>query len=277
MNLHRVVSEAARRAIIGTHLRSASACSSRRANRFMGIRFLCTSCRKKIHVKDFLAGKRGICPKCGAGVDIPLVSQLPPKIKRSAPRRDAAEETERDRRPTVRAESLEVVPRVAVGRLLGTSEHPTGSLLTEAPRRRWNLRTLQEAETLVVDGVELRAMHERGDIPRGAELRRDDWLEWVGIDDVWPQRLPMARTSELATAPASMPGLLPDVARLLPPTAADTSPMISMPDVAHPGRLGYDDSHGIRRRLTVIAALAVLVAAIAAGGYLVLRSRLGLP
>lgn len=37
----------------------------------MGIKFLCDRCGKKLNVKAFLAGKRGICPKCGAKVKIP--------------------------------------------------------------------------------------------------------------------------------------------------------------------------------------------------------------
>jgi hypothetical protein len=38
----------------------------------MGIRFTCPS-GHKLHVKSFLAGKRGICPHCGATFQIPLV------------------------------------------------------------------------------------------------------------------------------------------------------------------------------------------------------------
>lgn len=37
----------------------------------MGIRFRCQACANKVNVKDFLAGKRGICPKCGARFSIP--------------------------------------------------------------------------------------------------------------------------------------------------------------------------------------------------------------
>lgn len=37
----------------------------------MGIKFLCTQCGHKLNVKSFLAGKKGICPKCQARVDIP--------------------------------------------------------------------------------------------------------------------------------------------------------------------------------------------------------------
>jgi hypothetical protein len=37
----------------------------------MGIKFHCDSCGKKLNVKAFLAGKRGICPHCGSKISIP--------------------------------------------------------------------------------------------------------------------------------------------------------------------------------------------------------------
>ncbi|MBI1899934.1 MAG: DUF4339 domain-containing protein [Planctomycetia bacterium] len=37
----------------------------------MGIKFNCPQCQKKLNVKSFLAGKRGVCPHCGAAFEIP--------------------------------------------------------------------------------------------------------------------------------------------------------------------------------------------------------------
>ena len=42
----------------------------------MGIRFYCPNCDHRLNVKAFLAGKRGVCPQCGGGLDIPLESQI---------------------------------------------------------------------------------------------------------------------------------------------------------------------------------------------------------
>jgi hypothetical protein len=46
------------------------------ADEIMGIRFLCPECGHKLNVKAFLAGKRGVCPQCTSGLDIPLESQI---------------------------------------------------------------------------------------------------------------------------------------------------------------------------------------------------------
>jgi GYF domain 2 len=42
----------------------------------MGIRFHCGACHDRLHVKDFLAGKRGRCPKCDAQIEIPSSSTI---------------------------------------------------------------------------------------------------------------------------------------------------------------------------------------------------------
>src|SRR6185436_18686419 len=42
----------------------------------MGIRFNCPN-GHKLNVKEFLAGKRGVCPQCGAKFIIPMPSDAP--------------------------------------------------------------------------------------------------------------------------------------------------------------------------------------------------------
>lgn len=66
----------------------------------MGIRFYCQSCQQKLNVKAFLAGKRGICPHCGATVLIPLESQIPSRKERQRTASAAGAKTVRsDRTP----------------------------------------------------------------------------------------------------------------------------------------------------------------------------------
>ena len=62
----------------------------------MGIRFYCPN-NHKLNVKTHLAGKRGVCPECGAKVDIPLESEprreapkaVEPKQEQSVPSTDS--------------------------------------------------------------------------------------------------------------------------------------------------------------------------------------------
>ncbi|MHB1033197.1 MAG: DUF4339 domain-containing protein [Pirellulales bacterium] len=52
----------------------------------MGIKFFCPN-GHKLNVKSFLAGKRGICPRCGIGVDIPTQSD-PARLHSSKKKKD---------------------------------------------------------------------------------------------------------------------------------------------------------------------------------------------
>ncbi len=54
----------------------------------MGIRFRCPN-GHRLNVKSFLSGKRGICPRCGAKVIIPLESSVP--LERSVPLESSVE------------------------------------------------------------------------------------------------------------------------------------------------------------------------------------------
>jgi len=65
----------------------------------MGIRFLCPTCSHKLNVKSFLAGKRGVCPQCGAGLDIPLESQLTKDPSSGSPGGGAGSPTSDDDAP----------------------------------------------------------------------------------------------------------------------------------------------------------------------------------
>ncbi len=58
----------------------------------MGIRFYCPN-GHKLNVKEFQAGRRGICPYCGAKIQIPTESTRPPskKIKSGAEPREGME------------------------------------------------------------------------------------------------------------------------------------------------------------------------------------------
>ena len=49
----------------------------------MGIRFFCPQ-GHRLNVKSFLAGKRGVCPDCGASVDIPMQSDARAVSKKKA-------------------------------------------------------------------------------------------------------------------------------------------------------------------------------------------------
>ncbi len=66
----------------------------------MGIRFICPHCERRLNVKSFLAGKKGLCPKCGGKIRIPTESPLPQQPKTAAVGGAAASSGETEARGT---------------------------------------------------------------------------------------------------------------------------------------------------------------------------------
>ncbi|MEZ6108649.1 MAG: DUF4339 domain-containing protein [Pirellulaceae bacterium] len=61
----------------------------------MGIRFFCPHCDHRLHVKEFLAGRKGICPHCDQGIRIP-----PHSTTDSSSGQDSEEESDSVEAPT---------------------------------------------------------------------------------------------------------------------------------------------------------------------------------
>jgi DNA-directed RNA polymerase subunit M/transcription elongation factor TFIIS len=59
----------------------------------MGIRFFCPECQNRLNVKSFLAGKRGICPKCEARFLIPAESDPQAEKSETASKATASKAT----------------------------------------------------------------------------------------------------------------------------------------------------------------------------------------
>jgi hypothetical protein len=185
----------------------------------MGIRFRCPICDKKIHVKDFLAGKRGICPKCDAGVDIPLVSQLPPSLNKKSRKRSGVT-TVRDV-PAVASST----PSPTHGRLIGTTEYPTVDPLIEFPKRPWFVATPDGRDLGPLAASEVREMIDVGDIVAETSVRRDDWpipLVAAAVWQNWKGADPFAAVFAKA-APADTPSPSASPAAVASP-AADNGP-----------------------------------------------------
>lgn len=92
----------------------------------MGIRFHCPSCQKRLNVKSFLAGKRGICPYCDSGLDIPLESE-PRNGKKPHPTQSIEVQTVPRQEAAEQASTSAAVPRVE-------TSGPRQSPITESER-----------------------------------------------------------------------------------------------------------------------------------------------
>jgi len=161
----------------------------------MGIRFYCPN-GHKLNVKDFQAGRKGICPFCGAKVQIPLENTRPSSRHRS-PRQpkdvpaDAPPPLRGIRSPTIAAGP---VPNAAIPTATSTVPPPSATSqptitdpLAEAGEAVWYVRPSSGGQFGPATPGVMRAWLTEGRIGADALVWREGWRDWQEAGDVFPQ------------------------------------------------------------------------------------------
>ena len=178
----------------------------------MGIRFVCESCSRKLHVKTFLAGKLGICPHCNARVRIPETQDPAGQTQvteQHRANRVAAHQSAGTL--TSEAESVSVVPNVhdvstvevsarhrqATGPpVLPAAQNSPGTEeidpINEAPAANWYVRPPSGGQFGPASGEILRSWIREGRVTADSLVWREGWEDWVAAE---------ARFSSLSTRP----------------------------------------------------------------------------
>lgn len=178
----------------------------------MGIRFVCESCSRKLHVKTFLAGKLGICPHCNARVRIP-------ETQDSSGQTQVTEQHSANRVATHQSagtltsevESVSVVPNIhdvstvevsaghqqATGPpVLPAAQNSPGTEeidpINEAPAANWYVRPPSGGQFGPASGEILRSWIREGRVTADSLVWREGWEDWVAAE---------ARFSSLSTRP----------------------------------------------------------------------------
>jgi len=162
----------------------------------MGIKFRCPECDKKLHVKAFLAGKRGICPHCGGKVRIPLSSTLPGGRART------------ETRPGSKSRSAAVkpaAPDAAVAVQHGTTPNvvtppakesdaaraePATDPIVESPDAVWYVRPPSGGQYGPAGAELMRRWLDEGRIAPEALVWREGWADWQQATVVFPSPEP---------------------------------------------------------------------------------------
>lgn len=237
----------------------------------MGIKFRCQACNKKLHVKAFLAGKKGVCPKCGGKIRIPELdaaqvgevtpSTAPvpseqPVLSKSAPQRSATP------RPSV----VQPASGKTTGRANGRGAAATAvDPIDEAPNAVWYVRPPTGGQFGPADATIMRRWLGEGRVSADALVWREGWSDWKSAGPLFPVLLP---------SPASGPNgssLLPsdEVVQGLSSAAAERK---------GPAKLGAKRSPYARpshtvRNVLMITALGILCIVLFVFLYLVLRNQ----
>lgn len=199
----------------------------------MGIRFFCPN-GHKLHVKSFLAGKKGICPECGARMRIPTPAtetsnartegaygtneeygdldfdSLSPAIASSRPQPigDASKNWWDDGGPIDISDPAS--GSVAVSHVdEGLSAFPDVSakvgaigpdsqlgVLDEAPELVWYVRLKAGDQFGPANGPTMNEWLGQGRVPGDSLVWREGWAEWRRANEVFPDRFGAVKVSK---------------------------------------------------------------------------------
>jgi hypothetical protein len=210
----------------------------------MGIRFYCPN-GHKLNVKDFQAGRKGVCPHCGAKMQIPLESTRSSSRRAKPPAHGGATEdaaaTPVDARPAevapeqpamAAAQGPAVSNASAATALAATpTVSPAGMAdpLAEAGDVVWYVRPASGGQYGPAHTTMMRTWLAEGRVAAEALVWREGWRDWQEAGKVFPQLSAglmspdlEAMISELPVAPvAGIPAEMPPERRLhMPSTQA---------------------------------------------------------
>lgn len=270
----------------------------------MGIRFFCEHCNRKLNVKDFLGGKRGICPHCGGGIDIPTESKInrdgtpvtaseaseanqadaekePVAEKTADATRSVAIQTETpaDEAPTVPAPTKAADPApkgvspaadpMAANPMTPAPEpapvnQPTSDAIAEAPDAVWYVRPPSGGQYGPAAGDTMRKWLDQGRVGFDSLVWREGWPDWKQAGEVFPQITP----SGVSPSSQSAPAMTADQRE--PTFAVDSATTIPTLDAADEDSADESPSSRLRRNGTQTnRGVAILVAFGAVGILLI--------
>ncbi len=129
----------------------------------MGIRFLCPN-GHRLNVKEFLAGKRGICPNCDVRFLVPMQSGGRVEAIQEPADALASAEAEPDRQGEL--------PQETAAQLTGND---------------WHIRSAAGTEQGPISLTQIKAWIQQGHIDVDSWLWRTGWLDWQRASDVFPE------------------------------------------------------------------------------------------
>jgi hypothetical protein len=158
----------------------------------MGIKFRCPN-GHKLNVKSFLAGKRGVCPKCGTSVRIPQ----PSPEEAAEPADDGDDLLDEARFPApgrasavglgngVAATSTALPAAMPAMAAIPIAAPASGDPIAEAPAAVWYVRPPGGGQYGPARGDVMRRWLTEGRVSNDSIVWREDWSDWRAASDVF--------------------------------------------------------------------------------------------
>ena len=178
----------------------------------MGIRFYCPDCGRRLNIKAFLAGKRGICPHCDSRVQIPLESQLPADAPKYRPTSDHPTSDRAPSHPvgaaaTVAASAPSAVPLTPQPASLPAAAETPADPIAESPDSVWYVRPSAGGQYGPARGDVMRRWLAEGRVSADSMVWREGWADWKLAGPVFPS-LEAVPSSAKSVAVNSAPSFL---------------------------------------------------------------------
>ncbi len=180
----------------------------------MGIKFHCPN-GHKLNVKSFLAGKKGVCPKCGAKMRIPTASE--PALGHSEFVDSELDEEEGDAsQHPAKSNGSGAVAAPAISAAT-TAEHGAGAAaaddpIAEAPAAIWYVRPPSGGQYGPARGEIMRRWITEGRVSSDSLVWREGWTDWQNAGKLFPV-LQAAGTANPAAATPAVSTTVPISAR----------------------------------------------------------------
>ena len=169
----------------------------------MGIRFYCEACKRKLHVKAFLAGRLGVCPHCEARVRIPLETQIKKAVngKQKAPAKKPA---------LVAAGAADEGPGPPSDSSISGAPHPVDTdpkdPFAEAPEGVWYVRPPSGGQFGPAKPDVMQKWLHEGRVSADTLVWREGWEEWQSAGLLFPE-LDEAKPPDIAFSSEPNPQL----------------------------------------------------------------------
>ncbi len=243
----------------------------------MGIRVYCPN-GHKLNIKATQAGKRGICPHCGAKFLIPgadsttesddpdtpvsTLATVDPEGSEVDEATPAGAEGATGILPVPLAENTGQRPVAPVVRADGTASLPDP--LAEVPEAVWYVRPSSGGQFGPAEADLMRTWLEEGRITGDSFVWREDWEDWVPASEVFAELPAAAEGTGPGEASKQPPQQAPTIEPRRAPEADSKQPASELvPPIgilAEPSRLRTSaQRRARRRRVNLVVALIVVV------------------
>jgi hypothetical protein len=191
----------------------------------MGLKFLCHHCEHPMHVKDYLAGKRGKCPQCSSSIRIPANGEERSLPISNDPKTESIADVTAE--ANVVAKQLEPIAEPASpAKTVGTIPE----VISEAPNAAWYVRPPSGGQYGPAIGSVFWDWLNEKRVGENSLVWREGWGTWQAARDVFPDFFrtqatpilmkPVPPMESMATPPIVAPVVSSPIAAL--PTAART-------------------------------------------------------